>query len=93
MKLEELLTLYQKEKPQLSPRTIQKYKSIITMFARDAEINNIYINRNKCIKWIVIPALFAKAVAFIFSAAKILLNFFLKILAKYSIYLVSCSGL
>jgi hypothetical protein len=33
MKLEELLTLYQKEKPQLSPRTIQKYKSIITMFA------------------------------------------------------------
>jgi integrase len=51
MKLEELLTLYQKEKPQLSPRTIQKYKSIITMFARDAEINNIYINRNKCIKW------------------------------------------
>jgi hypothetical protein len=35
MKLEELLTLYQKEKPQLSPRTIQKYKSIITMFAKE----------------------------------------------------------
>jgi hypothetical protein len=43
-----LIIIYQKEKPQLSPRTIQKYKSIITMFARDAEVNNIYINRNKC---------------------------------------------
>ncbi len=51
MKLEELLTLYQQEKPQLSPRTIQKYKSVITMFIRDSEISGIYITHNKCVEW------------------------------------------
>lgn len=51
MKLEKLLELYQQEKPQLSPRTIQKYKSIVRMFIEDAETDDIFITRNKCIKW------------------------------------------
>ncbi|SMN17091.1 Integrase [uncultured Candidatus Thioglobus sp.] len=51
MKLEKLLELYQQEKPQLSPRTIQKYKSIVRMFTQDAGIDDIFITRNECIRW------------------------------------------
>jgi hypothetical protein len=48
-KLEKLLELYQQEKPQLSPRTIQKYKSIVKMFIEDAENDDI-IERS-CQAW------------------------------------------
>ncbi len=51
MKLEKLLELYQQEKPQLSIRTVEKYQSIVRMFINDAEVDNIFITRSKCIKW------------------------------------------
>ena len=51
MKLTKLLGLYQEEKPQLSPRTIEKYQSIIKMFTNDTGVDDIFITRIKCIQW------------------------------------------
>lgn len=51
MKLKTLLELYQQEKPQLSPRTISKYQTIIKMFEKDADVDDIFITRNKCVQW------------------------------------------
>lgn len=51
MKLQTILDLYQQEKPQLSPRTIQKYRSVIKILIKDTGLDNIFLNRDVCIKW------------------------------------------
>ncbi|SMN17138.1 Integrase [uncultured Candidatus Thioglobus sp.] len=51
MKLPQLLDLHIQEKPQLSPRTIKKYQSIIRMFVTDSGIDHIFATHNECIQW------------------------------------------
>ncbi len=51
MKLLQLLDLHIQEKPQLSPRTIKKYQSIIRMFVTDSGIDHIFATHNECIQW------------------------------------------
>jgi integrase len=51
MRLNKLLSLYTKEKPQLSIKTIEKYQSVINIFIKDNDIDNVYISREVFIKW------------------------------------------
>jgi integrase len=51
MKLKKLLDLYQQEKPQLRPATVDKYQSVIRLFIKDTGIDHIFIDRNECIQW------------------------------------------
>ena len=51
MTLSELLDLHIQEKPQLSPRTIEKYQAVIRNFTNDTGINSIFFDRQNCIDW------------------------------------------
>ena len=51
MKLKKLLDLYQQEKPQLRPATVNKYQSVIRLFIKDTGIDHIFIGRNECVQW------------------------------------------
>jgi integrase len=51
MKLSKLFQLYQQEKPDLSPATLQKYDRVYKLFIHDTDIDNIFVDRIECIKW------------------------------------------
>ncbi|WP_138120141.1 tyrosine-type recombinase/integrase, partial [Bathymodiolus heckerae thiotrophic gill symbiont] len=51
MKLSQLLNLHTQENPQLSPRTVEKYQSVIRNFTNDTGINSIFFSHQNCIDW------------------------------------------